>query len=496
MDKIPRLPSLFFRQGIVCFAAAFLPAVLLFCLAPGAVPFYFLLGAAPLICARVFRRDRDRRSACFAFLIGFIAAALFLGCLSLQEKALAARNGKTETGAGVVLDRAEEGSRVLFFSEGRFFPSILLAANAPDPGERVRGEVTLSTGLSREARAAGAVCAAEGTLTVTGRDPILYGLEKGRDRLLASWGEGEAGAFYRAALLGDRSGLPLSLKKAFAADGAMHLLAVSGLHVSQSLGVIYFLLMALTRDRRLTRWTMLLLLPVVAVFAGRGVPVLRAVCMTGVSLAVSLSGRRPAPMTGLAFTAVIIALFRPYAVGAASFLLTFCATRGIIAVAGPLTDRLLRAETGDKVKAVRKIAAGVLGSFCVSLSCFVFTLPCQAFFFGAVQPFAALYNLFLIPLFAPVVALGILAAPAAFIPALGFLQTPAGWYAEAYLALIRFVSSGAVGTQIPLGAFAPAVAAAAVAALAAAFALRVRTDRFLLLSTFFMGASLIVSVFV
>ena len=154
------------------------------------------------------------------------------------------------------------------------------------------------------------------------------------------------------------------------------------------------------------------------------------------------------------------------------------------------------AETGDKVKAVRKIAAGVLGSFCVSLSCFVFTLPCQAFFFGAVQPFAALYNLFLIPLFAPVVALGILAAPAAFIPALGFLQTPAGWYAEAYLALIRFVSSGAVGTQIPLGAFAPAVAAAAVAALAAAFALRVRTDRFLLLSTFFIGASLIVSVFV
>ena len=139
MDKIPRLPSLFFRQGIVCFAAAFLPAVLLFCLAPGVVPFYFLLGAAPLICARVFRRDRDRRSACFAFLIGFIAAALFLGCLSLQEKALAARNGKTETGAGVVLDRAEEGSRVLFFSEDASFRRSFWRRTPPTPARGCAG---------------------------------------------------------------------------------------------------------------------------------------------------------------------------------------------------------------------------------------------------------------------------------------------------------------------------------------------------------------------
>lgn len=484
MDRTPRFPSLFYRQDINAFAAAFVAAVLFWQCFPAL--WLFLSAAVFGSAALCFVLLKDRRRACLILMAGITAGVLFAGAHLLSEPARLGQNGREAAGRGIVLSRTEQGNLALFTPDGSFLPAAVLTKEKLSVGVKFTGTVTLDASVTREERAAGASLRIKGKLTPAGSDPVLRALGAAREKCLAMWGGGSVGGFYRAALLGDRSGLSGSLKTAFRKDGVMHLLAVSGLHVSMILGAVYYSLFFLTRDRRLTRMILLILLPVTVVMTGGGLPVLRAALMTGMALIVSLSGRRPAPLTGLFLSALILAVLRPWAVGTASFLLTFTCTLAIIAVAGPLTRRLDRGVSRLPFP-LRRLAGAAGGSLFISLSAFVFTLPCQAYLIGTLQPFSALYNVLFIPLFTPCVALGLLALPAAFFPALSFLKVPAEWYGKVFLSLVRFVSDGALGTTVSLGAAAPFLSLFALGVLIACFALRIRCDRFLILSLFMMG---------
>lgn len=492
MDRAPRLPSLFVGQDLSSFAFPFVTAVLFWQLFPS---LWLILSAAVfLIAALCCVFLRDRRRVCAFVMAGVAAGMIFSGVNMLSDQARLSRNGATLSGQGIVL-RQTDGSRLaLFRAEGDLLPAAVLIREELTPGTKFYGILTLDADLTASDRANGADYAAAGEVTPSGRDPILHALGRFREKALALWGSGTVGAFYRAALLGDRTGLSGSLKTAFRDDGAMHLLAVSGLHVSQVLGAIYYILFFLTRDRRLTRAVMLLFLPGVAVITGAGLPVLRATLMTGIALIVSLFRVRPAPLTELSLAALILAIARPWAVGSASYLLTFSCTLGIIAAAGPLTRRLEQGMS-DSHPLLVKLAQASGGSVFLSLSAFVFTLPVQAYFIGSAQPFAALYNVFFIPLFAPCVALGILSLPAAFVPALGFLKIPAQYYGKFFLFVIRFVADGALGTNVALGAMAPFCAVLALAVILLAFVFRIRCDRFLLVALFLMAAVFLPGLF-
>ena len=485
MDRATRFPSLFFRRDLSCFALPFVAVVFAWQCFPG--HYLFITAVIALITALCFALRKPDRRAAGIILAGIGAALLFTAAYIASEPSRLAKSGETVTGRGMALRQVEEGCTALFWEDGAPFPTVLLVEQGLPAGTVFRGSFTLSAALSREQRGLGASFKAGGSTARIGADPVLSALGAFRSKCLALWRGGEVGDFYRAALFGDRKGLTSSLKTAFRDDGAMHLLAVSGLHVSILLGAVYYALFFLTRDRRLTRILLLILLPAVAVITGGGLPVLRATLMTGISLAVSLSGRRPSPLTGLSLSALLITLACPFAVATLSFLLTFLCTLGIITASGPLSRRFLDGSAGGG-SLLRRIVSFLGGSLFISLSTFVFTLPCMAYFVGTVQPFSILYNLFFIPLFTPCVILGLLSLPAAFVPALSFLQVPAAWYGKCFLAAVRFVAQGALGTGVTLGAAAPYLALIAFFAVAVCFALRVRTDHFLILSLFLTAA--------
>ncbi len=153
----------------------------------------------------------------------------------------------------------------------------------------------------------------------------------------------------RALLIGDYSEIAPATMEIFKASGAMHLLAISGMHMSliamMSMVVIEWLLKRSTRImlalpvRKVA--LLLALIPIIAyaLITGLQPPAVRALIMTLVFMAAILSNRQWCSLNNLALAALIILILDPPVLFGASFQLSFVATAGIIMLVPGLQAR-------------------------------------------------------------------------------------------------------------------------------------------------------------
>src|SRR5690606_14283794 len=99
-------------------------------------------------------------------------------------------------------------------------------------------------------------------------------------------------AVVRAILLGDRSGLPRSIRDAFLEAGIIHLLVVSGLHIGMLAAAVMFLVRLLGGGLRLGAGLAAFAAISMCIVSGMGVPAVRATCMT-LAVALGVMLRRP-----------------------------------------------------------------------------------------------------------------------------------------------------------------------------------------------------------
>ena len=145
--------------------------------------------------------------------------------------------------------------------------------------------------------------------------------------------EGDELAVLQSLAIGDKSGLTRDLRAAYRGSGAMHLLALSGLHV----GLIYALLVRLLaplggyRTARLFRSFIILgSLWTYAVITGLSASISRAVLMiTFYELSGFLTGGRDG-LTALFASAFLLMLFRPEAPRDIGFQLSYTAVLSIL----------------------------------------------------------------------------------------------------------------------------------------------------------------------
>lgn len=222
--------------------------------------------------------------------------------------------------------------------------------------------------------------------------------------------------------LGDRGRTPEAAKRAFAALGTGHLLAVSGLHVGATAGACLLLGGALARRAQAVhpgRWAAAAGMGSAALFValtGFSVSATRAGLMVGVLLIGRLSGRRGDPLNLLGLAAVVLLLQDPEAWRGVGFQLSFVAV-GVLLTLG----------------ARRK---GLVGVIWLTLIAWAATAPIQAWHFGTAAPASPLGNLLLTPVAALLVpfALGALAiAP--------LWSQPLDWAAAAAEALVALAES-------------------------------------------------------
>ncbi|MCC5921529.1 MAG: competence protein ComEC family protein [Cyclobacteriaceae bacterium] len=196
-------------------------------------------------------------------------------------------------------------------------------------------------------------------------------------------------AITQALLMGDKSMLEDQLKNAYANVGAMHVLAVSGLHV----GIIY-LLLTLGMRRKTGKWRATyiigIVLPVLwfyAAFTGLQPSVLRAVTMFSL-LAIGQINRRAGNVYNtLLLSAFILLLFNPKLIYTVSFQLSYTALAGIL-IFQPILEKQLKVKN--------RIAKSIWQISTVGIAAQITTFPLGLYYFNQFPNYFLLSNLIVI----------------------------------------------------------------------------------------------------
>ena len=209
---------------------------------------------------------------------------------------------------------------------------------------------------------------------------------------------GPGAALLLALLLGDRHHLRAEEVEAFRRAGALHLLALSGLHV----GLVYAL--AATVGRGLgtvglllaPRWQRVWLALAAAVgvgavflyveLAGTRPSLARATVMLALARLAAGAGRPTRSLNVLALSAIVVVATDPRAVRELSFQLSYAALLGILLL-GPWISRRLPAALPPALRSAVGMAVGAQAA----------TLPLVLAVFGRVHPIGVVAGLVMVP---------------------------------------------------------------------------------------------------
>lgn len=205
-----------------------------------------------------------------------------------------------------------------------------------------------------------------------------------------------------ALILGVTEGIDSELLSAYAASGAMHVLAVSGMHV----GIIYVIILFLFKPLKKYKWSpwliaclSIFLLWSFAFVTGLSPSVLRAVTMFSfVALAKPLGWRTNIYNT-LATSAFVLLLYDPYLIMSVGFQLSYLAVLGIVYLQKPLYNLwLIDNRVGNWVWEIT----------CISIAAQVATFALGMLYFHQFPVYFLVSNLFVIPLSTAILVGGIL----------------------------------------------------------------------------------------
>ncbi|MEH0158620.1 ComEC/Rec2 family competence protein [Limibacter armeniacum] len=196
----------------------------------------------------------------------------------------------------------------------------------------------------------------------------------------------------QALLIGERSNLDPELRQSYADTGAMHVLAVSGLHVGILIGGV---LLLFRRRRWAWQYRLILfcfgccLLWGYALITGLSASVVRAATMYTVLLLSEMLQKKGKTLNTIAFSAFLLLMINPYYLLQVGFQLSYLAVIGIVV----LQPRLVRFWVP---KATWMEWTWQLT--CVSLAAQIATFPISVYYFHQFPVYFWLSNLFVINL--------------------------------------------------------------------------------------------------
>lgn len=210
------------------------------------------------------------------------------------------------------------------------------------------------------------------------------------DFYIEEMGDSGAGVLC-AAVLGERSGFQGDLRRYYQENGWLHLVTVSGLHLS---------FIAMGFYRRLRRWgfplpvSMFMAVALMLAYGymtDLGDSMLRAMGMMALVLTGELLGRKTDLMTSLLFTGGLMVLFRPERLLSAGFLLSFGAVGGM-AFGEWLWQLFRKKEKNPGIK------SRCLHGCYIQSGIFLVTTPLVLWNMYEIPVIGSFYNFFMIPL--------------------------------------------------------------------------------------------------
>lgn len=236
-----------------------------------------------------------------------------------------------------------------------------------------------------------------------------------------------------AMLLGNKAMLDEDVKSQYQQNGIIHILAISGLHLS-ILGMgFHRLLHRLRVSKAVNIILSVALMYCYGTMTGMGVSVVRALVMFSLNLCASLVGRTYDLITAMMTAAFLILIRQPLYLTHSGFLFSFGAVCGIgllpsVSVHFPTGScRFLRGNCFLKA-----VFTGGWVSFC--------TLPVYLCFYYEFPPYSVLLNLIVIPCMGALLISGVavIAAAALFLPLGRLAALPGVWILAFYERLCGF----------------------------------------------------------
>ncbi len=217
-----------------------------------------------------------------------------------------------------------------------------------------------------------------------------------------------------ALVLGVTDGIDNELQNAYAASGAMHVLAVSGMHV----GIIYAIILFLFKPLNKYQWSKwviaiisLTLLWAFAFVTGLSPSVLRAVTMFSFIALARPFGKRTNIYNTLAASVLFLLIYNPYLIMSVGFQLSYLAVLGIVYLQRPIYNLWeIESRAGDWIWQIT----------CVSLAAQVATFALGLLYFHQFPSYFLISNLLVVPLSTIVLVLGIFLLMVSFFSPLAF----------------------------------------------------------------------------
>ena len=224
-----------------------------------------------------------------------------------------------------------------------------------------------------------------------------------------------------AMLLGKKTAIPHDQKERFILAGAMHLFAISGLHIAVVAGLLLLLLRLVPGPRWMETILMLSLLYLYVQITGGTPSAQRAFIMIAFWKASDASGRRGSAFRALVISAVFVLAIDPGQFWKKGFQLSYAVVFSIILYGGPLGKRLQatmrpwRFLSDEELSGYRKIGVGIchwfFGALAISVAATLASSPLAAEAFGVFSPGGVLLNVFLVFLAVGAIWLAVFSLP-------------------------------------------------------------------------------------
>lgn len=232
---------------------------------------------------------------------------------------------------------------------------------------------------------------------------VLYRIRQlCRERLMRSAGE-KYGGTLSAVLLGEKSFLNPETKRGYEYGGVLHLLSISGMHVTM-LGMCFYRLLLMLRIPEKGAAVMgVVAMAGYTVLTGNGVATMRACLMFSVMLVSRVLKRSYDLLSSLSVAAIFLLLRNPELLFYSGFQLSFAA---VIAVGGVLPGLRSSREWSGVKNRRQKIIRGVLKALQADCVVTLFMLPLTMKYFYQIPVYGLVVNLILLPFFGMILGFG------------------------------------------------------------------------------------------
>ncbi len=275
---------------------------------------------------------------------------------------------------------------------------------------------------------------------------FFIGLREKFASILDTYLKGDENAVAKGLILGDRSSIDSEITRKFGNTGAMHVLAVSGLHVAILVQILTLIFGLFSRwiSKNQALILALIIVWIYSALTGLSSSVVRSALMFTVLAGSTLTGRNYNGFNSLALSAVIILVWNPHFLFDIGFQLSYLAMVGIF-----LFNKHLSVLFYTKIKWIQLAWEGTM----VGIAAQIMTVPLTLYYFHQFPNYFILTNLGLMIFSFLVLAIGIaLFVVAWWNPLAKLIAFLLFWTMFAMLWIIDFVDSlpGAVSSGFVL----------------------------------------------